>query len=554
MPLTSPATASPDDAGPVAAAMPIRADRDRFLALAFCWADTLIELDADRRVTYAAGLTMAITGTGPEQLTGRPIADVLPPDQAPELSRLLEVAARCGRVDNVSLAFIGPDGGGVAVDLAVHVLPDFAGRSFLAMRLSGAPTIEGSGASQAGQAELLDEPAFLDACRRRLSRQDDQRGHVLTLLAVPEMARLRRSLEPRSYRNLSNTIAGYLRARSADRRAAGLGDGRYALVHDRDLDVERLEAHLLSIVGGFAGPDCAAGIESASIIANESLTDDTLAQVMVHAVRQFREAEDAGATLRQLRDNLPKVAAEAAEMAATFARLVDSKGFHIAFQPVVASDGGDILFFEGLARIDGRDGDSPYRYISYAEETGQICAFDLAMVEKAMTWLEDRSRPDIRLSANISGRSMLTPDFITRLHQVLDSAPDRAAQLALEITDCSRISNLDAVDHCIQSLRERAYLVGLDDFSADIEGFRMLTALEVDFVKFKASAVEATAEESKQRALVESLTGFCRKTGVRTVASAVETADCLTALRACGVDYVQGFLFGKPSPDIGSFR
>ena len=70
----------------------------------------------------------------------------------------------------------------------------------------------------------------------------------------------------------------------------------------------------------------------------------------------------------------------------------------------------------------------------------------------------------------------------------------------------------------------------------------------------RAPAGALSPEATKTRALLESLTGFCRKTGVRTVATAVETADFLAALRGCGVDYVQGFLFGRPSPDIGSFR
>ncbi len=554
MPLTSQATASRQDAATGSPAAPMQAERDRFVALAFCWADTLIELDAERKVVYAAGLTMAITGLGPEQLTGRPIADVMPEGQEPELRRLLDIAGQCGRVDNVSIGFIGPDGGGVAADLAVQVLPEIAGRSFLAMRLAGAAAADSSGPAAAGDAALLDEQSFIDAARRALAQRGAQGGHVLTLLAIPELATLKQTLEERSYCNLSNTIAGYLRARSADRNAGGLGDGRYGLVHGRDLDVDRLEAHLLSMVAGFAPADVTASAESASIVANDSLADETLGQVVVHAVRQFREADDTAATLRQLRENLPKVAADAAEMAATFSRLVESKGFHIAFQPVVASDGGDILFFEGLARIDGRGEESPHRYISYAEETGQICAFDLAMVEKAMAWLKERNRPDIRVSANISGRSMLNPDFITRLHQLLEADPDRAGQLALEITDCSRISDLDAIGHCIQSLRQRADLVGLDDFSTGIDGFRMLTALDVDFVKFRAPPEAGSAEPTKASALLEALTGFCSRIGVRTVATAVETADRLAALRASGVDYVQGYLFGRPSPDIGSFR
>ena len=546
----SPAATPSDDTPDAASA---RAERDRFVALAFCWADTLIELDAELRIDYAAGLTMAVTGMSPEDLTGRAIDDVLAKEHGPELRRLLTVAGQCGRVDDVSISFAGPDGD-APVDLAIHVIPEFEGRSFLAMRLSGDAEAARTASPSAAGSGLLDEQALIEDARRHLPQRGDRPGKVLTLLAIPEMAGMRRSMDRRAYRNLSNTVCGYLKARSVDRRAADLGDGRYGVVHDRALDVEQLESHLLSVVRGAAEPETEVGIESASILANESLAEETLGQVILHAIRQFQRAEDTAAALRDLRDNLPTVAADAAELCATFAELVDSKGFHIAFQPVVACDGGDILFFEGLARIDGRDNESPYKYISYAQETGQICNFDLAMVEKAMAWIEDRSRSDLHISVNLSGLSLLDPDFISRLHQTLDSQPECARLLALEITECFRVPNLDAVDQLIQSLRQRVGLVGLDDVSADIDGFRMLDTLEIDFVKFQARASKAAADSVKTRAYLESLTGFCRKIDVRTVATAVETVECLTLLRGCGVDYVQGYLLGKPSADIASFR
>ncbi len=555
MPLAPVNAGSPDDSGIAsAAANPPPEDHHRFVSLAFCWADTVIEIDDDLRITFATGLTMTIGGMAPDQLVGRTVEELLTPDHRAELRSLLEIARQCGRVDNISIDFAGPDRAAVAVSLSVHVLPEHPGKAFLAISLSGGAEADLAGPGASGESGLLDAETFVAVARRHLSHSSGQPGRVLTLLAIPELVGLRRTLDSRAYRNLTNTIAGYLAARSVDRRAAFLGDGRYGLVHERGLDVVQLETQLLSMVAGLAGSETDAGVETASIVANEALADDTLGQVVSHAIRRFQEAADTGTTLRDLRDNLPKVASDAAEMASTFARLVETRGFHIAFQPVVASDGGEILFFEGLARIDGRKDESPYKYISYAEETGQISRFDLAMVEKAIGWLQERRRPDIRLSVNISGLSLLSPDCITRLHQILDADPNSARQLALEITECFRIADLDAMDQLIQSLRQRVHLVGLDDFSAGIDGFRMLSELEVDFVKFRPRTSVDIAESKKARALLESLTAFCAKTGVRSVATAVETAQGLTSLRGCGVEYVQGYLLGKPSPDIGSFR
>lgn len=552
---TNPSTKPNGSATAAAADDRLRADRDRFVALAFCWADTLIELDADNMIVFAAGMTMAVAGYGPGEMIGRHVDEVLMPESRPAIGKLLGVAEKCGRIDNASITFKGPDGDGVPVDLAAHKLPDLGNQSFLAIRLCAAPAEEPARQSQSLDDDLLDSEAFIGAAKRMLPSKTGKAGAMLTLLSVPEVASLRQGLDATVYRTLATTLAGYLKARSHDRSsAASLADGRYGLIHKADLDVERLESQFLSIVNEFDPSGTGASIESASIAPNPSLTEDTLGQVVVYAIRHFRDAGDTGFTLNDLRVDLPKIAGDATEMAKTFASLVESKAFHIAFQPIACGDGGDILFYEGLARINGRDGASPYRYIAYAEETGQICEFDLAMTQKALTWLESRPEPDIRISINLSGMSMLDPDFITRLHGVLESDPASGARLAFEITDSSRFQDLEAANRFVQSLRQRGHEVGLDDFGTGIGGFRILATMDVDFVKFGREALTAAEDAGIPRALLASLAGFCRMQGIRTIATAVETAESLEALRDCGIACFQGYLLGKPAPDIDLFR
>ena len=48
----------------------LRRERDRFVALAFCAADILIEVDTEASITYAAGASKALIGAQPEALVG----------------------------------------------------------------------------------------------------------------------------------------------------------------------------------------------------------------------------------------------------------------------------------------------------------------------------------------------------------------------------------------------------------------------------------------------------------------------------------------------------
>ncbi len=531
----------------------LRADRDRFVALAFCWADTLIELAPDNTIVFAAGMTMSVSGHNLADLMGRPIDDILAPESRPAIQHMLSVARTCGRVDYRSITFKGPDGEGVSADLTVHKLADLGDQSFLAIRLSGI----GDQDPRTGSMDdgLPDSETFIGTAKRLLTRHHGSANPVLTLLSMPEVVELQNVLDDLANRTFAATMASYLKARSINRSSAAcLADGRYGLIHRADLDVERMESHLLSIVKEFDPSDIGASIESASILTNAALKDDSFSQVVVYAIRQFRDADDTGFSLQCIRDDLPRVAADAAEMAKTFTSMVDTGNFHIAFHPIVSGESGEILSYEGLARIDGRDGTSPYKYIAYAEETGQICQFDIAMAEKALAWLESRSEQDARISINLSGLSMLDPEFITGLHRVLDKHPDTGGQLAFEITDSAHIKDLEAADRLVQSLRQKGYRVGLDDFGAGISAFRILASIDVDFVKFDREAVKVGRATGKSRALLLSLTGLCRTLNIQTIATAVEAPEYVTVLRDCGIDCVQGYLFGKPNPDIGAFQ
>jgi PAS domain-containing protein len=76
--LTSDSRQSPED---------LRAERDRFVALAFCSADLLVELDPTGAITFAAGATKVFTGRSPEELGGVRVHDSGPVGKFLELCR-----------------------------------------------------------------------------------------------------------------------------------------------------------------------------------------------------------------------------------------------------------------------------------------------------------------------------------------------------------------------------------------------------------------------------------------------------------------------------------
>jgi len=79
----------------------------------------------------------------------------------------------------------------------------------------------------------------------------------------------------------------------------------------------------------------------------------------------------------------------------------------------------------------------------------------------------------------------------------------------------------------------------------------MIDELNVDFVKIDGSLIKEIDTKPKQALIVETISQFCKKLGVKTVAEFVSTEDIYIKSKSLGIDYMQGWHFGK-AVDINS--
>jgi EAL domain-containing protein (putative c-di-GMP-specific phosphodiesterase class I) len=91
-------------------------------------------------------------------------------------------------------------------------------------------------------------------------------------------------------------------------------------------------------------------------------------------------------------------------------------------------------------------------------------------------------------------------------------------------------------------------LFALDDFGAGMSSFAYLKNLKVDFVKIDGSFVRDLHEDAVNCALVKSINEIGHIMGKKTIAEFVENSEINAVLKVIGVDYAQGYHFGKPEP------
>ena len=116
-----------------------------------------------------------------------------------------------------------------------------------------------------------------------------------------------------------------------------------------------------------------------------------------------------------------------------------------------------------------------------------------------------------------------------------------------EITETSALDDLDAADRRVQALRAAGIKVCLDDFGVGAASLDYLRKLQIDIIKIDGAFVRDIESDPKVRALAGHLVDLCRELKIDTVAEMVETEAQAEAVKALGVDYGQGWLFGRPA-------
>jgi len=232
-------------------------------------------------------------------------------------------------------------------------------------------------------------------------------------------------------------------------------------------------------------------------------------------------------------------------------RVADALGtdrFTLYAQPILELQTNRIARHELLLRVlDEADGpQSPIQVLDTAERLDAVYDIDLWVVERAMQVAA--GQPEMCLQINLSGRSVGDPRLTDEVERLIKRYQVDPHQLTFEITETALIGNLSEARRFADSIRDLGCELALDDFGSGYASFRYLRIFPIDLVKIDGEYVVDLVDNPQDQVLVRALVQVCQAYGIHTVAEFVQDEPTLRLLRELGVDYVQGYLIGKPAP------
>ncbi|HTV95387.1 MAG TPA: bifunctional diguanylate cyclase/phosphodiesterase [Steroidobacteraceae bacterium] len=224
-------------------------------------------------------------------------------------------------------------------------------------------------------------------------------------------------------------------------------------------------------------------------------------------------------------------------------------------QPIVSlRKPGTYLGYEILLRLRTEEGgvETPGEIVEAASRYQLLPTIDKWVTERALEMLAPYrsilNTREINVSINVSGQSICDELFVSQLAESIKAARLPASCLSIEITEQAAVTNLARASRLISELMSYGVQFALDDFGTGANSLSALKSLQISRVKIDGSFVREVRTDINSRATVRAVVELAAGLSIDTVAECVETQETAEELRALGVDFGQGYAFGRPEP------
>jgi len=236
---------------------------------------------------------------------------------------------------------------------------------------------------------------------------------------------------------------------------------------------------------------------------------------------------------------------------------IDSNQFCLYVQPIVSTQDPTETksHFEVLLRLQN-DGNIilPGAFIPVAERFRLMPDIDRWVVENAIQSyasfnrsLECSDKPCV-LTINLSGESLTDYSFANWIIELLTEHDIDSDRICFEITETAVVTSFKEATRFVNRLREHGVHFALDDFGSGMSSFAYLKRFPADYLKIDGSLVTDITNDAADRTMVLAINQMAHILGMKTIAEFVERDDQIQTLQEIGIDYIQGYAIGKPTP------
>lgn len=521
--------------------------RDQFIAFALAAADLLVELGPKGEIKQAIGATQALLGAPIEDLIKRNFADFFQNIDQVMVKKLIARARKYGRVP-LTRTEMAMGSRNLLLNLGATIMPSLDGSVFVTLAVVNEPVLK-IDMDRDAVTGLMSQGGFQRFAEQALVSDEELAPKQMKLVRLSGLTKVIETMPEEQTRFLMSEVAAVLRSNALGGFAAGqIADDVFSILPDpkaRNLSDAELTEELVQATEAGGAPKGAVKAKVSSVdVAVTELADMDMTRALAFVLNEFSRSSVNPIT--SLKEGLKLAYDSAVQGLEDLRAKITQQQFQLYYQPVVDLKSRKLHHYEALLRF--RDGRSPFETVRMSEKLGLLQELDSSVLDMAIKTLMER--PDMKVAVNMSGDSVQSDAFRERLRVLVAPHKELATRLMFELTESSDIVDMDSAANFLKWLRRGGFEVALDDFGAGAAAYAYLRRFDVDYVKIDGPFIREALKDKRQRALINSVCVLCRELGSGVVGEMIEDEATTDLCLSLGIQYGQGYFFGRPIPEI----
>jgi EAL domain-containing protein (putative c-di-GMP-specific phosphodiesterase class I) len=186
---------------------------------------------------------------------------------------------------------------------------------------------------------------------------------------------------------------------------------------------------------------------------------------------------------------------------------------------------------------------SPYFFLEIAKKSSQYLQITNIVLEHSFSMLRNCN---FDISINLSALDIEQKSTRKKVLELLDQHKEMSSRVVFELLEDESVKDLNIVKQFITDVKSYGVKIAIDDFGAGYSNYERLLEYQPDILKIDGCLIRDIETNCYSLSVVKSIVTFAKEQKIQTIAEFIENEEIYNIVKDLGVDFSQGYYFGKP--------
>jgi PAS domain S-box-containing protein len=225
-------------------------------------------------------------------------------------------------------------------------------------------------------------------------------------------------------------------------------------------------------------------------------------------------------------------------------KAIEEDNIKAFFQPIINNQTKEIEKYESLIRLKDKDKIlSPFFFLEIAKKSNYYQTLTTIMINKVFKKAQEI---DKEFSINLSIIDIESKNIRKTIYILLEENKEIANRIIFEMVEDENVKDFENVKTFVNKIKEKGAKIAIDDFGSGYSNYKRLIDYQPDILKIDGSLIKDIQTDKYSQIIVQNIVDFAKKLNIKTVAEFIENEKIYDITKNLGVDYSQGYYFGRP--------